>query len=83
MMMYSLPELYNVDNRLCPVDEDDIQVCREETIPRQNIPCDETVKDLCVLIMEEYHLSSQSDDSDVASAKQLYLRLRDVVRSVL
>ena len=52
IMLYNLPELYNKEHCLCYVDEREIDVCAEETTPKLDIPCDETVRDLCMLLME-------------------------------
>ncbi|KAL5016204.1 hypothetical protein ScPMuIL_005793 [Solemya velum] len=80
LMMYTLPELYNVDDRLCPVDKDEIEVCSEETLPKVGLPCDETVKSLCKIIMEESRL--QTPDT-IQEGRQLYLRLRGNILSQL
>ncbi|KAL5007351.1 hypothetical protein ScPMuIL_016157 [Solemya velum] len=80
LMMYTLPELYNVDDRLCPVDKDEIEVCSEETLPKVGLPCDETVKSLCKIIMEESRL--QTPDT-IQEEIQLYLHLRGNILSQL
>ena len=79
-MMYNLPELYDVENRLCGVDEMEVQLCAEETLPKEDIPCDATVKELSFLIMEE---ESLQPPEDAAGAKELYRRLRSSIISQL
>jgi hypothetical protein len=80
LMMYTIPELYNADDCLCAVDEDEIDMCAEETIPKSALPCDETVKELCYLIMEEDCIDKPDD---VFEARDLYLYLRRVILSEL
>ena len=80
LMMYTLPELYNAEDRLCHVPHEDIAVCEEETLPKANIPCDETVKELCTILMTENNLKLPTDAKE---AVELYKQLRDNILSIL
>ena len=79
-MMYNLPELYDVENRLCDVDEMEVQLCAEETLPKEDISCDTNVKELCFLKMEEESLQLPED---ATGAEELYRRLRSSIISQL
>lgn len=76
MMLYNLPHLYGTTDHLCRVEDDEVQICEEETTPK--VSCgDETVSELCSLFMEENHISTQSI---VIEANELYKRLREMIR---
>ncbi|KAJ8303145.1 hypothetical protein KUTeg_019541 [Tegillarca granosa] len=80
IMLYTLPELYDKQQCLCNVDEREIEICAEETTPKQYYPCDETVRDLCLLLMEENEFEFPKD---AENAKKLYIRLRELILSLL
>lgn len=80
LMMYTLPELYNVDDRLCPVDEDEIVMCEEESVGKPDFPCDKTIKELCLLLLEENNLDFPRDAKE---AKFVYKELRRKIRVLL
>lgn len=76
MMLYNLPHLYGTTDHLCRVEDDEDQICEEETTPK--VSCgDETVSELCSLFMEENHISTPSS---VIEANELYKRLREMIR---
>lgn len=79
-MMYTLPELYGYENQLCPVDSHEVLLCEEETTPKPEHPCDETVKELCYDIMEE---AGDAMPEDADCARELYLSLREAILSQL
>lgn len=79
-MMYTLPEIYNVEDRLCSVDEDEIVMCEEETIRKHDFPCDETVKELCYLLLQE---TNSRFPSDAKEAVLTYQELRRQIRALL
>lgn len=79
-MMYTLPELYNVEDRLCFVDENEIVMCEEETVKKVDFPCDETVKKLCYLLLEENDLYFPTDANE---AVFIYQELRRQIRALL
>lgn len=80
LMLYTLPELYGYENQLCTVNAHEVLLCEEETTPRPEHPCDETVKELCYDIMNE---TSNIMPEDAGSAKDLYLSLRTAILSQL
>lgn len=51
--MYSLPGMHNAEDRLKPADMDAAALCQEECTSKGQFPCDETVFELCCLLMEE------------------------------
>ncbi|XP_053296889.1 uncharacterized protein LOC128456658 [Pleuronectes platessa] len=53
VVMYSFPELHSAEDRLKPVSMEEVTVCMEECTPKGEFPCDETVFELCCLLMEE------------------------------
>lgn len=75
-----LPELYNAENMLCPVEEDEILACEEETTHRQPISCDDTISELCTMMMAESGLQKPSGPIE---AKNLYMHLRQKIHTDL
>jgi hypothetical protein len=71
-----MPELYNAEDRLCPVEDSEIDICEEETTSMTNL-CDKTVACLCDIFMTENELQKPSD---IDEAKSLYARLRFLIR---
>lgn len=76
VLMYTVPSLYDAEDGLKPVDNQELVVCREECTPKSQIPCDETVYDLSVLLMQENHWSNPTDAFEAA---ELYTLLREVI----
>lgn len=74
IMLYTLPELYNKQRCLCYANEAEVDACSEETTPKADFSCDETVRDLCLLIMEEDGYAFPKDCED---ARKLYTHLRE------
>lgn len=58
-VMYALPELYRTTDLLAPVENENLQLCKNECIFRLTIPCDPDVYELCNMIMAESPESSQ------------------------
>ncbi len=79
-MMYCLPELFNMENRLCAVHPEEVSFCEEETVPKQEIPCDDTVRELCCAIMEDSGLEMPTDASE---GLELYKILRREIQLLL
>ncbi|XP_039617552.1 uncharacterized protein LOC120534210 isoform X2 [Polypterus senegalus] len=78
-IMYTVPHLYGAEDNFCPCSVQDIEVCEEECQTRQ-YPCDQTVFELCCLLMTELQL----DPPDKAEeATYLYISLREQIRSSL
>lgn len=78
--MYTVPQIYHVEDHLCPVDDNKVMVCAEETVKKKLTCADITVFDLCVLLMEEHNWSKPTDSIE---AMHLYIQLRQIIRSGL
>ena len=76
-LMYNLPYLYGAQSHACRVTDDQIAVCQTECKPKTNFPCDETIFELCCVLMEEAKYEVPSDPDKKV---QLYLFLRHSVR---
>ncbi|XP_047242593.1 uncharacterized protein LOC124881124 isoform X1 [Girardinichthys multiradiatus] len=76
VVMYSFPELHRAEDRLKPVFMDEINVCMEECTPKGQYPCDETVFELCCLLMVENEWNAPRDP---LVAADLYIRLREKI----
>ena len=72
-----MPQLYNAEDYLCMVTTDQIAICQEHTSLAGPYQCDETVFDLCCLIMDEQLLVPPGDPQE---GKTLYDRLRREIR---
>lgn len=80
ILMYTLPDMYGAEDRLKTVDMDELALCREECTPKSQYPCDETVFDLCCLLMQE---KGWDAPTDAFSAAELYTLLRnEILQSV-
>jgi len=79
-MLYYTPELYNTPDYLQIVPKDTSDVCLAECISESTLPCDETVFDLCTLLMDELHFQWPTD---VYEALELYHKLRDHINNLL
>lgn len=73
VVMYSFPELHGVQDRLKSVDMEEVTACTEECTPKGQFPCDETVFELCCLLMEEKGWDAPADP---LTAADLYISLR-------
>lgn len=83
IMLYTLPELCNKQRCLCyanEANEAEVDACFEETTPKADFSCDETVRDLCLLIMEE---DGHAFPKDCEDARKLYTHLRETILSSL
>ena len=72
-LMYMLPEMYSAEDNLKAVDMDELALCKKECIPKSQYPCDDTVFDLCCLLMWE---KGWDAPKDAFSAAELYILLR-------
>ncbi|XP_036006071.1 uncharacterized protein LOC118566787 [Fundulus heteroclitus] len=75
-VMYALPELYRTRDFLCLVEEEHVEVCKNECISRLTKPCDPDVFDLCNILMAESHLTLPTD---AYQALNLYMHLREAI----
>lgn len=78
-IMYMAPHLYGSADHIFRCDPADVQNCQEECVTPTH-PCDDTVFELCCLIMDELHLNVPDD---AESGRTLYISLRQEILSVL
>ncbi|XP_034051654.1 uncharacterized protein LOC117561399 isoform X2 [Gymnodraco acuticeps] len=77
VIMYSFPELHSAEDRLKPIAMEEVNLCMLECTPKGQFPCDETVFELCCLLMAE---NGWDDPADPFAAADLYILLRDEIR---
>lgn len=70
VVMYSFPELHSAEDRLKPVSMEEVTLCMEECTPKGQFPCDETIFELCCLLMEE---NGWEAPGDPLAAADLYI----------
>lgn len=73
--MFSRPQLYAAEDKLQPVLEEEMAVCRSAS-PKGQYPCDETVFALCILLMDE---NVWDAPLDAYTAAELYSLLRNEI----
>lgn len=78
--MYNCPEVYGKRNYLCDVAQETIRICSDETTLKGPIQCDETVHELCTLLIEEHGKEKATSAED---AVILYQFLREEIISGL
>ncbi|XP_029977959.1 uncharacterized protein LOC115410444 [Sphaeramia orbicularis] len=76
VLMYTVPQLYGGEDKLQPVIPEETMICKEECTPKGQYPCDETVFELCTLLMEEHGWDAPVNAPTTA---ELYLRLRSEI----
>lgn len=76
VVMYSFPELHSADDKLKTVSMEEINLCMEECTPKGQFPSDETVFELCCLLMEE---NGWDAPADPLAAADLYVMLREQI----
>ena len=78
-IMYNFPHLHRAQNHLCRVTDEQVAVCQSECTTKTDFPCDETVFELCCIIMEEanYEIHAEQDTNEKV---QLYIFLRNAIR---
>lgn len=79
-VMFAVPELYRTTDFLCPVEDEHIQLCKNECVFRLAVPCDPDVSELCTIFMAESHLAPPPDPYE---AVNLYLHLREAITAFL
>lgn len=80
LVMYNIPQLFGSTNHLKAVNPQQVELCRQECLPRGPLPCDQTVFDICCLIMSENHLHPPTTAEE---AVELYLYLRASIHTML
>lgn len=76
ILMYSMPQLYAAEDKLQGVLPEEVAVCKEECTSKGQFPCDETLFELCILLMAE---NVWSPPMDAYSATELYSLLRNEI----
>ena len=61
-VLYFLPRLYGAEDKLKPAESRAVDICEEECTRKSDFPCDETVFELCTLIMTEMHWEFPSEN---------------------
>lgn len=80
-MMYTLPDMYGAEDNLKTIhsiqdnsiDMEELALCKDESTPKSQYPCDDTVFDLCCLLMQE---KGWDTPRDAFSTAELYTLLR-------
>ncbi|KAK0134343.1 hypothetical protein N1851_005019 [Merluccius polli] len=80
VLLYTAPQIFGGEDRLKLFDQEEIDLCKEECRPKGQLPCDEDVFDLSVLLMQEHGWDIPKDAFDAA---ELYTLLREEVRNNL
>jgi len=78
--MYTAPELYQTNDFLCVVDDVKLRACEKECVRESPYPCDETVFEICMIIMLE---NNWIYPTDAVQACELYLDLRHELLLIL
>lgn len=76
ILMYTMPQLYAAEDKLQCALSEDVAACKEECTPKGQYPCDETVFELCILLMAE---NGWGPPTDAYSATELYSLLRNEI----
>ena len=79
-IMFSIPELYSVQNYICAVNEGEVQICSEDTLQRSGYSCDEDIYDTCIDLMAQHGLNF---GGDVYKKIDLYLELRRLIQNIV
>ncbi|KAK3600335.1 hypothetical protein CHS0354_020001 [Potamilus streckersoni] len=74
LILHLLPDMENVEDHLCDVSEEEIDVCRMECSEETIYHCEEELFELCCLHMEE---NNWTLPKAITEAIDLYLRLRN------
>lgn len=74
--LFTMPQLYGAEDKLQPVLEEELDVCKEECTPKGQYPCNETVFELCTLITDENGWDALLD---AYTAAELYSKLRQEI----
>ena len=77
ILLYRLPQLYGASDHMCRIQNDEVDVCENETSPKMLTCADDIVRELCDILMDENDLLQPSTASD---AKKLYIQLRQIIK---
>ncbi|XP_062873125.1 uncharacterized protein LOC134334643 [Trichomycterus rosablanca] len=77
ILMYCMPQIYGAgEDKLKYVLPEEVTVCKEECTPKSQFPCDETVFELCALLIDE---NGWDAPVDAYHAAELYILLRNQI----
>lgn len=78
LLLYTIPEYYGKQNCLCVTERADVRICDEEIMALPQSTCEDTVYDLCLLLMEDNNWIYPTNAED---GIELYLNLRRTIRN--
>lgn len=78
--MFYLPHLWNSESYLHNIQDEDISVCEDECSFSSDLICDETVLELCQILMQENNLVKTDD---VYDAVNVYVELKTLFDKLL
>ncbi|KAL3857639.1 hypothetical protein ACJMK2_012286 [Sinanodonta woodiana] len=78
VLLYTFSHLYGFDNLICQADNLDIEVCEEECQAKNDLPCDEDLYELCLILMDE---NDWNQPEDPYEAVNLYQELRSCIKN--
>lgn len=76
MTMFKMPQNYSSENYLMYVDEKDLEVCEEECIFNTHTTFDETLNEICQIIIIEENLNVTNDPYELVNT---YIQLRNTI----
>lgn len=79
-VMYRFPSLWNAEDQIVKVTQEDFAACAEEVEFRSVIPCDPDVYEVCVVIMRRCGLLPANSCRE---AIDLYLLLRTEIQTAI
>jgi hypothetical protein len=80
-LMFTAAALWGATDKLCPVSEEDIEVCTTEAVFRSTIPCDADVYRLCISILRRDGLHPSALDN--TGLRYLFLYLKREINALL
>ena len=79
-IMYNMPELYGAVDWKCAVPLQELNVCKNESLFREPIPCDNDVFDLCCELMADHGYTLPKDAHEGIN---LYGALRNEIMGLM
>lgn len=76
MTMFKMPQHYSTESYFKYVDEKDLEVCEEECIFNTHITFDETLNEICQIIITEENLNVTNDPYELVN---IYIKLRNTI----
>lgn len=80
LMMYELPELYNTNDYLLPVNQDKLELCETQCHSKNDFPCDQDLFNYCCQIAQAQEWNPPETPEE---AINFYINLREHVRRVI